>query len=79
MGEESLKVHFWSRLTFAARLTLGAALVLAASAAILLVTVTVRDALALSGELDRQLQIDISSTLPAISGAVVAGNGPAVR
>lgn len=79
MGEESLKVHLWSRLTFAARLTLGAALVLAASAAILLVTVTVRDALALSGELDRQLQMDISSTLPAISGAVVAGNGPAVR
>jgi len=79
MGEESLKVHLWSRLTFAARLTLGAALVLAASAAILLVTVTVRDALSLSGELDRQLQMDISSTLPAISSAVVAGNGPAVR
>jgi diguanylate cyclase (GGDEF)-like protein/PAS domain S-box-containing protein len=79
MGEESLRVHWWSRMTFAARLTVGAAAVLAASAAILLITVTVRDALALSGELERQLQIDISSTLPAISGAVVAGNADAVR
>ncbi len=78
MGEENLKVHLWSRLTFAARLTLGAAIVLAASAAILLVTVTVRDALSLSGELDRQLQLDISSTLPAISAAAVAGNTRAI-
>jgi diguanylate cyclase (GGDEF)-like protein/PAS domain S-box-containing protein len=79
MGDESLRVHWWSRLTFAARLTVGAAIVLATSAAILLVTVTVRDALALSGELERQLQIDIGSALPAISGAVTAGNAPAVR
>ena len=79
MGDESLKVRLWSRLTFAARLTLGAAIVLAASAGILLITVTVRDALSLSGELDRQLQVDIASTVPAISGAVVAGNIPAIR
>lgn len=79
MGEESLRVHLWSRLTFAARLTVGAALVLAASAASLLITVTVRDALALSGELERQLQLDISSVLPSISGAVVAGNADALR
>ncbi|MBU1237870.1 MAG: EAL domain-containing protein [Gammaproteobacteria bacterium] len=79
MVEEHQKVHFWSRLTFAARVTVGAALVLAASAAILLVTVTVRDALALSGELDRQLQLDVSSVLPAISGAVIAGDLPEVR
>jgi diguanylate cyclase (GGDEF)-like protein/PAS domain S-box-containing protein len=79
MGEESLKVHWWSRLTFAARLTLGAAIVLAASAAILLVTVTVRDALSLSGELERQLQVDMSLALPAISGAVVAGDADQIR
>jgi diguanylate cyclase (GGDEF)-like protein/PAS domain S-box-containing protein len=79
MKQESLKVHLWSRLTFAARLTVGAALVLAASASILLITVTVRDALSLSGELDRQLQVDISSALPAISSAVMTGNAAVVR
>ena len=79
MGEEYLRVRLWSRLTFAARLSLGAAIVLAAAASILLITVTVRDALTLSGELERQLQIDMSSVLPAISGAIVAGDSESIR
>ena len=78
MGGENLKIHWWSRLTFAARLTLGAALVLAASAGILLITVTVRDALSLSGELDRQLHGELTSALPAIAAAVEAGDIAAV-
>jgi diguanylate cyclase (GGDEF)-like protein/PAS domain S-box-containing protein len=75
---ENLPVALWSRLTFTARLMLSAAVVLAAATAILLVTSTVRDALSLHGELERQLHAELSSQLAAISTSVVAGDTDAI-
>jgi diguanylate cyclase (GGDEF)-like protein/PAS domain S-box-containing protein len=74
MAKENLLIRLWSRLTFAARLMISAAIVLAGAAAILLLTATVRDAVTLSGELERQLQAEMATNLPAISGFIVAGD-----
>lgn len=56
----------------------GAAAVLAAATAILLATVTVRDALALNGELGRQLQSELSSLAASLSGVAMQGDSAAV-
>lgn len=79
MDEALLEKRLWSRMSFVARLSLGAALVLAAAAAILLVTVTVRDALTFSGDLDRQLQMEIAAALPTIADAAVGGDEAVIR
>ena len=79
MDKKNPLVGLWSRLTFAARLTIGAAAILAATTAILLATTTVRDALALSGELGKQLELELSSQLPAIDAVAVAGDTDSIR
>jgi diguanylate cyclase (GGDEF)-like protein/PAS domain S-box-containing protein len=71
--------RFWSRLTFAARLMLSAAVILGASTAILLVTSTVRDALTLNGDLERQLQNELAAQLPLLTGPVVDGDYAAIQ
>jgi diguanylate cyclase (GGDEF)-like protein/PAS domain S-box-containing protein len=76
---ESLPVSLWSRLSFTARMMLSAAIVLAAATGILLVTATVRDALLLNGELERQLQAELSSQVATISGLGVSGGSGAVN
>jgi diguanylate cyclase (GGDEF)-like protein/PAS domain S-box-containing protein len=71
--------RLWSRMTFAARMALSTALVLVATGAILLVSATVNDALSLSGELDKQLQLEISKQMLAIAGVASGGNPAAIR
>ncbi len=79
MDMKGFVVRLWSRLTFPARFTIGAAVVLAAVAAILLITATVRDALSMGGELEKQLQLEVSSQLPVVSEYAVAGDVEAIR
>ena len=67
-------LSLWSRLSFGARLMLGAALVLAAATAILVVTATIRDALSMNGELERQLQSELSSQAVAVAVFARAGD-----
>jgi diguanylate cyclase (GGDEF)-like protein/PAS domain S-box-containing protein len=69
----------WSRLTFAARLAIGTAVVLVATGALLLVSATVNDALSLSGELERQLKLELAAQLPALAGAAASGDAAAIR
>ena len=69
-----LPISMWSRLSLGARIMLGAALVMAAATAILMITATVRDALSTNGELERQLQAELSSQGAAISAFSRAGN-----
>jgi len=71
---DSLPISAWSRLSFGARLMLGAALVLAAATAILAVTATIRDALSMNGELERQLQSELSSQAAVVAAFARAGN-----
>ena len=61
--------RIWSRLSFAARMAVATALVLAAAGGLLLVTVTVNDALTLSGELERQAQLELAADLRAMADA----------
>ncbi|HZV53523.1 MAG TPA: EAL domain-containing protein [Rhodocyclaceae bacterium] len=75
---DNLPVRLWSRLTFTARLMLSAAIVLAAATAILLVTSTVRDALTMNGDLERQLQSELSSQVAAITSQVAAADNAAI-
>jgi len=69
----------WSRLTFTARMMIGAAVVLAVVAAILLATVTIREALSLNGELGRQLQSELSSLAISLSGGTATSDAAAVE
>lgn len=71
--------RLWSHLTFAARLTIGTAIILVGTGAVLLVMVTVNDALSLSGELDKQLQLELSSQVPAITELAAAGDTASIR
>ena len=71
--------RLWSRLTFAARLVIGTAVVMAAAGAVLLLSATVNNALTLSGELERQLRLELASQGPAIAAAAEEGNGAAIR
>ena len=71
---DNLPVSAWSRLSFGARLMLGAALVLAAATAILVVTATIRDALSMNGELERQLQSELSSQAASVAAFARAGD-----
>jgi diguanylate cyclase (GGDEF)-like protein/PAS domain S-box-containing protein len=75
---ENLLVRLWSRLTFAARLMLSAAIVLGASAGILLVMSTVRDALGMSAELERQLQNELATQTPLLAEPAIAADLVAV-
>ncbi len=74
MSPMSPRMSLWSRLSFGARLMLGAALVMLAATAILVVTATVRDALSVNGELERQLQAELSAQEAAIAAFSRAGN-----
>jgi diguanylate cyclase (GGDEF)-like protein/PAS domain S-box-containing protein len=69
-----LPISLWSRLSFGARLMLGAALVLAAATAILVITATVRDALSMNGELERQLQSELSTQVAAVAAFTQIGD-----
>jgi diguanylate cyclase (GGDEF)-like protein/PAS domain S-box-containing protein len=61
--------RIWSRLTFAARMAVGTALVLIAAGVLLLVSVTVDDALTLSGELEKQARLELAADIQALAGA----------
>lgn len=69
--------RLWSRLTFAARMAIGTAIVLVAAGALLLVSVTVNDALILGGELEKQARLELASGVQAIAAS--AGDEASLR